>query len=78
MMRQTWIKRSDALGVSRATMYAWRKPKVFVEDDHLRKRLIDEQYTCHPFYSSRKMVMYLGRCGHSVNRKRAQRLMRIE
>jgi transposase-like protein len=80
-------KKSDAVGVnrqcvlagvSRATMYAWRKPKVFVEDDHILKRLIDEQYTCHLFYGSRKMVMYLGRCGHSVNRKRAQRLMRIE
>ena len=40
------------------------------------KRLIDEEYTRHPFYGSRKMVVYLGRCGHGVNRKRAQRLMR--
>lgn len=40
------------------------------------KRLIDEEYTRHPFYSSRKMVVYLLRCGHRVNRKRAQRLMR--
>ena len=42
----------------------------------LLKRLIDEKYTRHPFYGSRKMVVYLGRCGHKVNRKRAQRLMR--
>jgi putative transposase len=42
----------------------------------LLKRLIDEEYTRHPFYGSRKMVVYLGRCGHRVNRKRAQRLMR--
>ena len=46
-----------------------------VEIDVLLKRLIDEEYTRHPFYGSRKMVVYLGRCGHRVNRKRAQRLM---
>lgn len=85
MMRQTWIEKTDAVGVnrqcvlagvSRATVYARRKPKVFVEDDHLLKRLIDEEYTRHPFYGSRKIVVYLGRRGHTVNRKRAQRLMR--
>ncbi len=47
-----------------------------MEIDVLLKRLIDEEYTRHPFYGSRKMVVYLGRCGHKVNRKRAQRLMR--
>ena len=26
-----------------------RKPKVFAEDDHLLERLIDEEYTRHPF-----------------------------
>jgi putative transposase len=40
------------------------------------KRLIDEEYTRHPFYGLRHMVVHLGRCGHRVNRKRAQRLMR--
>ena len=63
-------------GVARATMYAQRKPALVIEIDVLLKRLIDEEYTRHPFYGSRKMVVYLGRCGHKVNRKRAQRLMR--
>ena len=85
MMRQSWIERGDVVGVrrqcvlagvSRATVYARRKPKVYAEDDHLLERLIDEEYTRHPFYGSRKMVVYLGRCGHTVNRKRVQRLMR--
>ena len=40
-------------------------------------RLIDEEYTRHPFYGSRKMRDYLGRCDYKVNRKRVQRLMRI-
>jgi putative transposase len=39
--------------------------------------LIDAEYTRHPFYGSRKMVIYLERLGHRVNRKRVQRLMGI-
>jgi len=40
-------------------------------------RLIDEQYSRHPFYGSRKMRDFLNRKGHKVNRKRVQRLMRV-
>ena len=39
--------------------------------------LIDEEYTEHPFYGSRKMTAWLMRRGHIVNRKRIQRLMRV-
>lgn len=39
-------------------------------------RLIDEEYTKHPFYGTRKMRDYLRRQGYKVNRKRVQRLMR--
>ncbi len=39
-------------------------------------RLIDKEYTLHPFYGSRKMRDHLRRQGHIVNRKRIQRLMR--
>jgi putative transposase len=63
-------------GVSRTTVYAKRKPVVFIEVDEALKRLIDEEYTRHPFYGSRKMVVHLFRSGHRVNRKRVQRLMR--
>ena len=38
-------------------------------------RLIDEEYTRHPFYGSRKMRSYLRRLGYPVNRKRIRRLM---
>ena len=44
--------------------------------DPLLLGLIDQEYTRPPFNGSRKMVVYLGKCGHSVNRKRVQRLMR--
>ena len=85
MMRQTWIDKKDDIavsrqcdlaGVSRATLYAQQKPRTVDENDELLKRLIDEEYTRHPFYGTRRMVVYLGRCGHTVNRKRVQRLMR--
>lgn len=39
--------------------------------------LIDEEYTQHPFYGSRRMVVILLRQGWLVNRKRVQRLMRM-
>ena len=38
-------------------------------------RRIDEEYTRHPFYGSRKMVAWLKRQGHAVSRKRVRRLM---
>ncbi len=38
-------------------------------------RLIDEEYTRHPFYGSRRLSAWLNREGHNVNRKRVQRLM---
>lgn len=39
-------------------------------------RLIDEEYTAHPFFGTRQMRNYLRRRGFKVNRKRVQRLMR--
>ena len=40
-------------------------------------KIIDEEYTKHPFCGSRKMRDALRRRGHRVNRKRIQRLMRM-
>ena len=40
-------------------------------------RLIDEEYTRHPFYGYRKMTEYLRRLGFEVNGKRVLRLMRL-
>lgn len=85
MMRQDWVDKGDAVavsrqcvlaGVSRATLYARQKPRPPDAGEELLKGLIDEEYTRHPFYGSRRMVVHLGRCGHTVNRKRLQRLMR--
>ena len=38
--------------------------------------LIDRQYLAQPFYGSRRMAAWLATQGHTVNRKRVQRLMR--
>jgi putative transposase len=40
-------------------------------------RLIDEEFTRHPFYGSRRLAWWLETQGHPVNRKRVQRLMRL-
>lgn len=50
--------------------------KALAEDEGLLLRLLDEEYTRHPFYGSRRMTEYLRSCGHVVNRKRVQRMMR--
>lgn len=64
------------IGLSRASYYRG-EPTSGEEAENLQlMRLIDEEYTRHPFYGSRKMVLWLHRQGHEVNRKRVQRLMR--
>ena len=52
-------------------------PVVETEENLSLMRLIDEEYTRHPFYGSRQLRNYLCRQGHKVNRKRVQRLMRL-
>jgi putative transposase len=85
MMRRAWVGSGDDVavvrqcelaGVSRATVYAQKVLRPVDELDLLVSRLIDEEYTRHPFYGTRRMVVYLGKAGHLVNRKRVQRLMR--
>src|SRR4051794_28475741 len=39
-------------------------------------RLIDAEYTAHPFYGSRRLTAWLVAQGEAVNRKRVQRLLR--
>ena len=40
-------------------------------------RLIDEEYTRHPFYGIERMTAVLRRAGHTVNPKRIRRLTRL-
>jgi putative transposase len=61
------------LGLSRSTLYYEPAPET--TENLALMRLIDEQYTAHPFYGSRKMTVWLQGQGHAVNRKRVRRLM---
>lgn len=84
--RRSWIEASNALSVSqqcrlsnvcRATVYAQKQQRTIeVDEEELTLlRLLDEEYTRHPFYGSRRMKNYLRKQGYCVNRKRVQRLM---
>lgn len=73
---QLSIRRQCKLaGLHRSSYY--RPVKAEGQENIGLMKIIDEEYTCHPFYGSRKMRDYLFRQGYSVNRKKIQRLMRL-
>jgi len=83
--RQAWINPGDPLSivrqcqlanVARSTIYV-KKCVVQAGYERLLLNLLDEEYTRHPFYGSRKMTVWLRAQGHAVNRKRVQRLMQL-
>lgn len=76
MIRRDWIepeasvavvRQCDLAGICRATVYAHQEAKSVDEEDLGICRLIDEEYTRHPFYGSRRMGVYLGRQGQVVS-----------
>jgi putative transposase len=70
-------KQCQLLAVTRSVVYDKKKrlQREVGEVDSLLLQIIDEEYTRHPFYGTRRMKHYLRGCGHTVNRKRVQRLM---
>ena len=71
------LRQCKLLAVTRSVVYAQnkRQQKDVVESERVLLQLLDEEYTRHPFYGSRRMTEYLCGLGHAVNRKRVQRLM---
>ena len=67
------ITQCQLLGLSRSGWYASPAPEARL-NQALRGR-IDQEYTAHPFYGSRRMTAVLRRAGYPVNRKRVIRLM---
>src|SRR5262249_16158830 len=62
------------LGLCRASLY----DQPAAEAENLRlMRLLDQEYTAHPFLGSRRLTKWLIEQGEAVNRKRVQRLMRV-
>lgn len=71
------IKRQcDLISLSRSSHYQQSVLQGENPENLMLMRLIDKEYTQHPFYGSRKMRDHLRRQGYMVNRKRIQRLMR--
>ena len=81
MIRQSWIDKGDTVtvvrqcilaGVSRATVYAQQKPRLVDESDLLFSRLIDEEYTRHPFFGRALRPLALWRLLTSLELTEAQ------
>jgi putative transposase len=70
-------RQCDLVGLHRSSWYTQAAVAAEPEENLDLMTHIDEFYTAHPFYGSRKMVAVLGRKGFVVNRKRVQRLMRL-
>jgi putative transposase len=63
------------LGLSRSSLYY--EPAAETAENLRLMRLIDQEYTAHPFLGSRRLTKWLIEQGEEVNRKRVQRLMRV-
>jgi putative transposase len=88
--RQQWVEIHQSialtrqcvlLNINRSVIYQQQKQKrhqcKYDAYDQLLLQLIDEEYTRHPFFGSRRMQVYLRLLGHRINRKRVRRLMKI-
>lgn len=58
---------TQLLGLNRSSLYYQRVPPS--PEELGLKRRIDEIYTTHPFYGSRRIAVQLHREGHAINRK---------
>jgi putative transposase len=68
-------RQGELLGLCRASLYYEPAPETA---ENLRlMRLLDREYTAHPFSGSRRMTAWLNARGEAVNRKRVQRLLRL-
>jgi len=73
--REPSIRRQCALlGVARSGVY--RRARPANDNDLALMRQLDELFTGWPFLGSRRMAAMLRAAGHTINRKRVQRLMR--
>ena len=68
-------RQCELLGISRSGYYYRARP--LRDKDLIQMRLIDEKYTRHPFFGSRRLSDWLGDQGHPACRDRVRRLMRM-
>jgi len=67
-------RQCDLLGVARASYYYQPQSESLANLFYMR--LLDEEYTAHPFYGVRKMTVQLQLKNHAVGPKRVRRLLR--
>jgi len=82
--RRSWIhsahprlsvaRQCQLLGLARSSYYYVAEPES-AENLHYQ-RLLDEEYTRHPFYGVPKMTFWLQQLGYAVGPKRVRRLLR--
>jgi putative transposase len=65
---------AELLSISRRSLYYQPKPPP--SEEVAIKHRIDELYTAHPFYGSRKLTVLLAQEFGAINRKRVQHYMR--
>jgi putative transposase len=68
-------RQCELLGLSRSSRYY--QPAAETAENLRLMRLLDEEYTAHPFLGSRRLTAWLTEQGEAVNRKRVQRLLRL-
>jgi putative transposase len=69
-------RQCELLELPRSSFY--REPPEGESPENLKlMRLIDEEYTRHPFFGVGQMKKYLRREGYKINRKRVRRLMQL-
>jgi putative transposase len=69
-------RQCELLGLNRSTLYYQSAPET--QENLELMRLIDQEYTRHPFKGSRRIAVWLSQeTGEEVNRKRVQRLMQL-
>ena len=68
-------RQCQLLGLNRSSWY-YQPASETVANLRLM-RLLDQEYTAHPFFGSRRLTAWLLRQGEAVNRKRVQRLLRL-
>jgi len=82
--RRSWIqpehqrlsaaRQCQLLGLARSSYYYLPRPESAENLHYLR--LLDEEYTRHPFYGVPKMTFWLQELGYAVGPKRVRRLLR--
>lgn len=73
--RLSMRQQCQLLKLNRSSLYYQRKPE---DSDNVElMRLLDEEYTRHPFKGVLRMTKYLEDLGYHVNPKRVRRLLRM-